>query len=596
MYSAARVLRRVFVVVGSLLLGGAATMAASGCKRRVVHAPNPAKTVGSAGPAVKCLSVLSWNDLHGQLGPDESYVQTGKLPAGGVVAVADVVAEVRATGEPTFVLDAGDLFTGPLETTLAEGEPVIAAYNVLGVDAAAIGNHEFDFGPVGYGTVVAAAGLDDRAGDRGPRGALLARLAAARFPFLSANLHKAGGGALAWPHFSASTTIDRGGFKVGVVGYTTQETPKTTIKPNVEGLDFVTDAAKSLATSVHVLRAQGASPIVLVAHASVEGELPQALEKPTGKGELDTLLEQMAAVAKDGLPDLVVAGHRHAWLLGRVRGVPIVSTSEHGVGVARSRFCVDPATKQLSLASIERRVAVAHDPPRTALGREVAAVVAPFQAKVAAEADARVATLGKACYPQRLDGSAFTEAVAQAVLAHAGDGGALPAKVPVVAVMNSGGVRAPLGPGLVRYRDLFAALPFENAVATCRTTKAGLRKMLSNVLRKASVTERFPFGFAGGRLSLRRDDKGLLTLVDATIEGADKDESEVVVAMPDFLLWGGDGFLDGVTCAATTTSQTRLREAFRALLEGDGKFACDGPARALTITTGPTTDPKEKKP
>ncbi len=48
------------------------------------------------------------------------------------------------------LLDAGDEFTGPLPSTMAEGAPVVEAYKILGVDAAAIGNHDFDFGPVGY--------------------------------------------------------------------------------------------------------------------------------------------------------------------------------------------------------------------------------------------------------------------------------------------------------------------------------------------------------------------------------------------------------------------------------------------------------------
>ena len=58
---------------------------------------------------------------------------------------------------------------------------MIAAYNALGYTAAAIGNHEFDFGPVG-----AAATPRTPADD--PRGALKARAAAAAFPFLAANL------------------------------------------------------------------------------------------------------------------------------------------------------------------------------------------------------------------------------------------------------------------------------------------------------------------------------------------------------------------------------------------------------------------------
>ena len=170
----------------------------------------------------RCLSIVAWNDLHGQLSPDEPVVDTGRLAAGGVAALADQIAAVRATGDAVVVLDAGDLFTGPMASTLAEGAPVIEAYRLLGVDAAAIGNHEFDFGPVGYDQIMARAGLGDEAGAAGPRGALLARMAEATFPFLSANLTRRGGAPTGWPNHHASTRIRRDGFDVGVVGYTTQ--------------------------------------------------------------------------------------------------------------------------------------------------------------------------------------------------------------------------------------------------------------------------------------------------------------------------------------------------------------------------------------
>ncbi len=102
--------------------------------------------------------------MHGQLTPDEVVVDTTRVPAGGVVAIADQVAALRATEDAVVVLDAGDLFTGPLDSTLAEGAPVIDAYDAMGVDAVAVGNHEFDFGPVGYARPTAAPGAGDEAG------------------------------------------------------------------------------------------------------------------------------------------------------------------------------------------------------------------------------------------------------------------------------------------------------------------------------------------------------------------------------------------------------------------------------------------------
>jgi len=209
--------------------------------------PAPAVPPRASVAASPCLSIASWNDLHGQLTPDEVQLDMNRIPAGGIVALADSLAAVRATGDAVVALDAGDLFTGPLASTLAEGAPVIDAYNVMGVDAAAVGNHEFDFGPVGYSRVVAAPNVGDEGGPDGPRGALLARMAAARFPFLSANLRRHGGKALGYPHLLPSMHIRRGGYDVGVVGYSTIETPITTLKPNIADLDFATNAALSVA-------------------------------------------------------------------------------------------------------------------------------------------------------------------------------------------------------------------------------------------------------------------------------------------------------------------------------------------------------------
>ena len=105
-------------------------------------------------------------------------------------------------------------------------------------------------------------------------------MSAARFPFLSANLQREGGRALGWAGQRASVRIARGGFDVGVVGYTTIDTPLTTLKPNVVGLDFATNAAERVGAEVRALRAAGAAPVVLLAHASLDGELPQRIDDP----------------------------------------------------------------------------------------------------------------------------------------------------------------------------------------------------------------------------------------------------------------------------------------------------------------------------
>ncbi len=492
---------------------------------------------------------------------------------------------MRATGDTVVVLDAGDLFTGPLASTMAEGAPVIEAYRILGVDAAAIGNHEFDFGPVGYQAITAPPGLGDEAGAAGPRGALLERMAAASFPFLSANLHRKGGAPTGWPKHRASARIQRDGFDVGVVGYTTQDTPTTTLKLNVSDLDFATGAAASVAAAVRELRAAGSSPVVLLAHASIEGELPQSLDDAADhKGELATLMAQLGP----DVPDLIVAGHRHAWMVGKLRGVPIVSSDQHGVGLARIRYCRD-ASSTPRLQEIERRVAMATAPPRTALGAQAAAAMAPWEEKVKAIAQAPVATITRECAPKGLNGAAMGDQIARATAEHVADAAAPPPGVPVVGLVNSGALRAPLPAGQARFGDLFTVFPFENTVAACGTTRAGLVRLIENAIKKDSSRERFPFGIAGAKLRLERGSDGRLTLLGVAIEGEKKgapDDAPVWLALPDFVLFGGDALLTGVTCAPSATSQTRVREAWRALLareQSGGGARCDGPAPNVMV-------------
>jgi 5'-nucleotidase len=505
------------------------------------------------------------------------------MPAGGVLALADAVSDLRATSDAVVLLDAGDLFTGSLEVTMAEGAPIIAAYNVMGVDAVAIGNHEFDFGPVGYAELTAKTGVTDAAGAAGPRGALMARMAAASFPFLSANVHeKTTGTAPHWPHFAASTLIRRDGFEVGVVGYTSQETPATTSRENVADLDFSREAPASVASAIRALRAAGAAPVILLAHASLEGTLPQTLDEPGDprgtkhRGEVASLVRALGS----DRPDVIIAGHRPAWMLGRIDGIPIVSSDQHGVGLARIRFCRHEA-EGAQLRSIDRYVLAASTPPRTDLGRSVARAVEPWMSAMKTTADAVVTTLPRPCVPQSVDGTAIAEQVTRALREAAAS--LAPRAAPVVAIANAGALRTSLDAGPLRYGALFAALPFEESVAVCATTRAGVTRVLDNALRDPSVRRHFPVGLAGAKATLARAKDGSLSLVRLDIDGVTASgDAPVWLAVPDFVLDGGDGLIDGVACASVVRSTIRIRDAWRGLLSRE-TGGCDGSAKNLSF-------------
>src|SRR5678815_1468319 len=157
------------------------------------------------------ISVIATSDLHG-----------GVLPRGdrgGLALLGGYLHNVRAArlrdGGGVLLVDAGDMFQGTLESNLNEGAAVVAAYNALGYAAAAVGNHDFDFGPVGRASTPQQPSDD-------AQGALKARAAQASFPFLAANLiDEATGRPVEWRNVSPSTTVTVDGVRVGIIGVIT---------------------------------------------------------------------------------------------------------------------------------------------------------------------------------------------------------------------------------------------------------------------------------------------------------------------------------------------------------------------------------------
>src|SRR5207302_10093636 len=155
------------------------------------------------------------------------------------------------------VVDSGDLFQGTLESNFFEGEPVVKGYSAFGYGAAAVGNRECDYGPVGPDSIARNANED-------PLGALKKNAKAAKFPFLSANLpEKATGKTPSWA--KRYTMIEANGVKVGIIGLSTPDTPAVTMSANVAALHFGDPVAATVSAAPD-LRARGASAIVVIAH------------------------------------------------------------------------------------------------------------------------------------------------------------------------------------------------------------------------------------------------------------------------------------------------------------------------------------------
>ena len=97
--------------------------------------------LASAWSRESSFTILFTNDQHGQLEP---------LPdgSGGVSRRATLIDQVRKEvgADKVVLVDAGDLFTGGALSGLTRGEADCAAYQAMGYDAVALGNHDLDYG------------------------------------------------------------------------------------------------------------------------------------------------------------------------------------------------------------------------------------------------------------------------------------------------------------------------------------------------------------------------------------------------------------------------------------------------------------------
>uniref|UniRef100_A0A3B5KF59 5'-nucleotidase n=1 Tax=Takifugu rubripes TaxID=31033 RepID=A0A3B5KF59_TAKRU len=219
------------------------------------------------------LVLLHTNDVHARV--EESDLYSGKCVSGGcfagVARRSTMIQRIRSSHGNVLLLDAGDQFQGSVWFSFYKGAEAAHFMNKLRYDAMAIGNHEFDNGVDG----LMAPFMED-----------------VRFAVLSANIRPdetlaATFGASCLPY----KIFTVGGEKVGVVGYTSQETPALSRPgPHLKFEDEVT----SLQLQVDKLQTMGVNKIVALGHSGF-------------------LVDQDIARKVRGV-DVVVGGHTNTFL------------------------------------------------------------------------------------------------------------------------------------------------------------------------------------------------------------------------------------------------------------------------------------------
>ena len=509
-------------------------IALAACSQPPAAQPKPDPAVPRVPPRTQpgavTISIIGTNDLHGAL---------ERLPIlGGYLA--NLRAARAADGGGVVLLDAGDMFQGTLESNLSEGEDVVRAYNQLGYTAAAIGNHEFDFGPVG--PAVTAKTIEDDA-----RGALKARAAEAKFPFVSANIFdKQSNARIKWPNMPASVMVEVSGVKLGIIGASTEATPFTTMPANFAGL-AIAPPAEQIAEEARMLRDKGAQVIVVTAHI---GSRCKDLSRPTDISSCDTN-EELFRVISDlpkGLVDVWVAGHTHSTIAHRIADIAVIESYASGRAFGRVDLRVAPEGHVTAVKI--------HKPQLLCEGDEASTLVRPADCKTSqyegkpVVADAAIQTIvdgalerAGARRNEKL-GVTVTATVLKSYGTESAEGNlftdlmlaAMPSAD--VALTNGGGLRADIPAGQLTYGQIFEAMPFDNRFAIVELKGSHLRKLVSTNLQRGGAI------LSWGGLAAKARCKGARLDLQITVRGKPLDDKKTYkLATSDFLASGGDGLI-----------------------------------------------------
>lgn len=413
------------------------------------------------------IQILAINDFHGNLEPPTgSSGRIGDVSAGGVEYLATHIDRLRAANPNTAVVSAGDLIgASPLISALFHDEPTIEAFNRIGLDFNAVGNHEFDEGiaeliRMQEGGCHAVDGCLD--GDP---------FDGAAFRFLAANVVWERSGE---PIFPAYRIRSFAAVKVAFIGMTLEDTPTLVSPAAITGLKFLNEA-DTVNALVPELKRKGVETIIVLIH---EGGFPTGgyNECPGISGPIVSIVNRL-----DPEVDVVITGHTHQAYNCRIDGKLVTSAASFGRLVTDIDLTLDRTTGEVSRMAANNVIVTRDAAKAPALGAlldKYRGVLDPLVKRIIGSITADITHDATAASE-----SALGDVIADAELAATADpvyGGA------VVAFQNPGGIRADLsyaqiaaeGDGNVSYNEAFSVLPFDNTLVTMTLTGAQIEELL----------------------------------------------------------------------------------------------------------------------
>ena len=536
-----------------------------------------------ASPLHKAVQVLQLSDLHGAIEVGGSF---------GAALLASNWAADRTANVATIAVSSGDnIGAAPPISTEFEELPTIEALNLAKLDVSVFGNHEHDRNIDHVNKIIGASD----------------------FQWVVSNYSEGALDALKSGTKQAKnyTIIERGGVKIGVVGSNTSETIEQVFPGNLDYKD-ASGAKKTITINSGVVginqaiveaKAAGADIVIAVIH---QGWLENA--DGVAKGLFNSLASQIKGAAA------IYGGHSHQTFAtvipGNSRVAPTVLGQVRNAGVEYTRTQICMRSGKVVGQSIQHVLKAAASTINTGVVSTVttqdataAAMVKKYKEQLSAKLDVKIGQVS-GVFPR--GGSPAVERSGETPMGNymadllrakyktdfaIQNGGGIrdtfPAKTYIPA--NTALVRTGAGPLDVTLGDAFTVFPFGNQVATTVVTGENLWKALENgVGGNYPGDGRFPqiSGFKFSFDASKPIGSRIVSVTKPDGTAIAKDSTEYTLTTLDFLIYGGDGYLN-VFSPSKAKVQGALLDVFVDALKAD--FA------AGKVTQVPVVDGRIKK-
>jgi len=490
----------------------------------------------------KEITILNISDYHGQLIPVAEAADT-LGPVFGISGAAFLkpwfdIYRAEAPGG-SITIAGGDSFGGatPPISNFFGDKPTVELMNLMGFNAEAVGNHSFDRGEQYFRNEL---------------------IPLADFPILSANVVFPNG--LTPAEWSPSAIYNFDGVKLGLIGFTTEDTPDLIFPGNL-GPFQLTSATAAVNAEAAKLKAKNKGKIVIVAIGHEGATAAPTVNSPTGP--LIDIADNLTNVAA------VIGDHNNFQVLTtRPNGILVTENLGRGVRFTRIRLVVDANTKQVLYKTADFHkpwnIGVTPDPTIQAEIDSLNAQLAPILGTVIGNSTKFIPRADQCANPDgRLCESLVGNVTTDAMLAKYSSIGV------DFAITNSGGLRTPLTcptsdiagdfcaaytppPFPITRGQVLSVLPFGNIVVTLDVNGAELKTMLENgVSLMPAANGRFPqvsglcftYNIAaavGSRLTgaVIADPNGTCTATPVDLTAG----TTYTIATNDFVANGGDGY------------------------------------------------------